>query len=92
VVTCDTLKRKGIGYSSTGITSGVVKKRQAGISGETSGIFAKDWPEWLTVESAFDLDLDLVCVREANFVANPVSLYPKTNFIIIKNRTLCYLQ
>jgi hypothetical protein len=52
----DTLKRKGISYSLTGITSGIVKKRQVGRNGETCGIFAKDWPEWLTVESAFDMD------------------------------------
>jgi glutaredoxin 2 len=53
----DTLKRKGIGYSLTKITSGIVKKRQFGKSGKTCGIFAKDWPEWLTMESAFDMNL-----------------------------------
>jgi hypothetical protein len=55
------LKRKGIGYSLTGITSGIVKKRQVEKNGKTCGIFTKDWPEWLTVESAFDMDLACVC-------------------------------
>jgi hypothetical protein len=84
--TCDTLKRKGTGYSLTGITSGVVKKRQVGKRGKTCGIFTKDWPEWLTVESAFDLDLDWVYVREDNVVANLVSLYPKINFYHLGTR------
>jgi hypothetical protein len=60
----DTLKRKGLGYSLTGITSGVVKTRQEGTSGKICGLFAKDWPEWLTVEGAFDLELGWVCVKE----------------------------
>jgi hypothetical protein len=55
-----TLQRKRLGYSLTGITSGVVKKRPEGTSGKTCGLFAKDWPEWLTVESAFDVELSWV--------------------------------
>jgi hypothetical protein len=82
VVASDTLKRKRIDYSLTGITSGVVKKRQVGKSGKTCGIFAKDWPEWLMAESDFDLDLDWVCVREDTCVANLASIYPKTTFIV----------
>jgi hypothetical protein len=57
----DTLKRKGIGYSLIGITSGIVKTRQVGKSGKTCGIFAKYWPEWLMMDSAFDMDLECVC-------------------------------
>jgi hypothetical protein len=57
VVPGNTLKRKGIGYSLTGITSGVVKKRQEGGVAKTCGIFAKDWPKGLTVEGEFDLKL-----------------------------------
>jgi hypothetical protein len=78
----DTLQRKRLGYSLTGITSVVVKKRPEGTSGKTCGLFAKDWPEWLTVESAFDVELSWVCVKESNFVANLASLYPKTTFLI----------
>jgi hypothetical protein len=78
----DTLKCKGIGYSLTGITSGIVKQRQVRKSGKTCGIFAKDWPEWPTVESAFDVDLEWVCVHEATFVANLAGLYPKKSFMV----------
>jgi hypothetical protein len=81
-VTCENLKRKVIGSSLTGMTSGVVKKRHMGKSGKTCGILAKDWPEWLPVESAFDLDLEWVCVREAIFEDNLASLYPTTTFIL----------
>jgi hypothetical protein len=77
-----TLKRKGIGYSLTGITSGIVKKRQVGKSGKTCGISVKDWPEWLTVETVFDMDLAWVCVHEATFVANLARLYQKTTFMV----------
>jgi hypothetical protein len=54
-------KWKGFAYSLTGITSGEVKKRTSGVKQKTCGIFSKDWPEWLTVEGAFELDLDWVC-------------------------------
>jgi hypothetical protein len=66
----------------SGITSGVVKKRQVGTSGKACGIFAKYWPAWLKVGNAFAFDCVCVCVREANFEANLASLYSKTTFII----------
>jgi hypothetical protein len=78
----DTLKRKGMGYSLTGITSGIVNNRQVGKIRKTCGIFTKDRPEWLMVESACDMDLDWVCVQEATFVANLARLYPKTMFMV----------
>jgi hypothetical protein len=78
----DTLKRKGIDYSLTGSTSGIVMKRQVGKSGKTCGIFAKAWPEWLTVESAFDMHLEWTCVQEAIFLANLATIYPKTTFMV----------
>jgi hypothetical protein len=78
----DTLKRKGIGYSLTGITSGILKKRQVGKNGKTCGNFAKDWTEWLAVESEFDMDLAWVCMQEATYVANLARLYPKTNCMV----------
>jgi hypothetical protein len=78
----DTLKRKGIGYYLTGITSGIVKKRQVGESEKTCGIFAKAWPEWLTMESAFDMHLEWMCVQEATFVANLATLLPKNMFMV----------
>jgi hypothetical protein len=77
-------KRKGCGYSLTGITSREVKKRTFGVKRKTCGMFAKDWPEWLTVEGAFDLDLEWVCVREAKFVANIMRIYPKNTFLTWK--------
>jgi hypothetical protein len=77
-------KRKVFCYYLTGITSGEVKKRLFGLKQKTSGIFAKDWPEWLTVEGAFDLDLEWLCVSEATFVANLVRIYPNTTFLMWK--------
>jgi hypothetical protein len=87
LVTCDNLKRNDSGYPLPRIVSRVVKERQVGKSGNTCGIFAKDCPEWLMVESAFDLDLDWVCVREATFMANLVRLYPK-KLLSLGNPTL----
>jgi hypothetical protein len=65
-----------------GITLGVVKKRPEGTSGKACGLFAKDWPDWLTVENAFDVELSWVCVKESTFVSNLASLNPKTTFLI----------
>jgi hypothetical protein len=65
-----------------GVTSGVVKKRHEGTSGKTCGLFAKDWPKWLTVESAFDVELSWGCVNESTFVANLASFYRKTTFLM----------
>jgi hypothetical protein len=75
-------KRKGCCYSLTGITSGEVKTRTFGLKRTTGGIFTKDWPEWLTVEGAFDLDLNWVCVSEATCVANLVRICPNTTFLM----------
>jgi hypothetical protein len=77
-------KRKGCGYSLTGITSGEAKKRNFGLKRKTCGIFTRDWPEWLTAKGAFDLDLYLVCVMEATFVATLMRIYPKTAFLTWK--------
>jgi hypothetical protein len=76
--------RKGCCYSLTGIISREVKKRAFRLKRKTCGIFAKDWPEWLTVEGAFHLDLEWVCASEATFVANLVRIYPNTTFVIRK--------
>jgi hypothetical protein len=77
-------KRKGCCYPLTGITSGGGGGRAFGPKQKICGIFAKDWPEWLTVESSFDLNLEWVCVSEATVVANLVRIYPNTTFIMWK--------
>jgi hypothetical protein len=77
-------KRKGCCYSLTGITSGELKKQTFELKRKTCHIFAKDWPKWLTVEGAFDFDLDWVCVSEATCVVNLVRIYPNTTFIMWK--------
>jgi hypothetical protein len=40
-----------------------------------------DWPELILLATAFDLDLDWVCLKESFFVANLASIHPKVNFI-----------
>jgi hypothetical protein len=61
-----------------------VKKRVFGLKRKTCGIFAKYWPEWLSVKGVFYLDLEWVCASEANCVANLVNIYPNTTFIMWK--------
>jgi hypothetical protein len=58
VATSETLKRKGMRYYVIDITPGVVNKQQVGVVVKTCGVFAKDWPGWLTFKGAFDLKLD----------------------------------
>jgi hypothetical protein len=77
-------KQGGGGYSLTETTSGEVKKQTFGVKQKTCGIFSKDWPEWLTVKGAFDLDLEWVYVTESTFVANLMSIYPKNTLLMWK--------
>jgi hypothetical protein len=56
----DSVKRKRIeelDYSLGGASSGFVLKRAEGELKKRGGIFARAWPEWLMVETAFNLDL-----------------------------------
>jgi hypothetical protein len=71
---------ESLGYSLTGITSGMVLTR-ARDSVKTCGLFARDWPEWISVETAFHLDIDLVCLKESTFVAKLSLIYPTVTFI-----------
>jgi hypothetical protein len=75
---------KLISYYLSGITSREAKKRTSRLKRKTCGIFTKDWPEWLTVEGAFDLDLDWVCLREATCVAYLMRIYPKSTVLMWK--------
>jgi hypothetical protein len=47
-----------MGYSLTGITSGLATKRTRVGSAKTCGLFTRDWPEWISVETDFHLELD----------------------------------
>jgi hypothetical protein len=73
--------RESMGYSLTGITSGKVMKRTRVNSAKTRGLFTQDWPEWISVETAFHLDLHWVCLKESTFVAKLALLYPTFTFI-----------
>jgi hypothetical protein len=55
--------KETMSYSLTGITSGLVIKRTRVNSAKTCGLFTRDWPEWISVETAFHLDLDWVCLK-----------------------------
>jgi hypothetical protein len=70
-----------MGYSLTGITSGLVMKRTRVNSAKTCGLFTRDWPEWISVERVFHLDLDWVCLKESTFVENLELVYPTVTFI-----------
>jgi hypothetical protein len=48
---------------------------------KTCGLFAQDWPEWISVEMVFQLDLDWVCLKESTFFFNLALLYPTVTFI-----------
>jgi hypothetical protein len=54
---------ESLGYSLTGITSGMVLKR-ARDSVKTCELFARDLPECISVETASHLDLYWVCLKE----------------------------
>jgi hypothetical protein len=73
--------KEALGYSLTGITSGLVMKRARADSAKTCVLFAQDWPEWISAKTAFHLDLDWVCLKESAFVAKLSRIYPTVTFI-----------
>jgi hypothetical protein len=72
--------KESLGYSLTGIISGLAMKC-ARDSAKTCGLSARDWPEWISVETAFHLDLDWVFLKESTFVAKLSLLYTTLTFI-----------
>jgi hypothetical protein len=70
-----------MGYSLTGITLELVMKHTRVDSAQKCGLFTRDWPEWISVETAFHLDLNWVCLKESAFVAKLALLYPTFTFI-----------
>jgi hypothetical protein len=48
---------------------------------KTCGLFTWDWPEWISVETYFHLDLDWACLKESKFVTKLALLYPTVTFI-----------
>jgi hypothetical protein len=71
---------EAIGYSLTGITSWLVMERTRVKNAKTCGLFTRDWPERISVETAFHLDLDWVCLKESTFFARLALLYPTVTF------------
>jgi hypothetical protein len=51
-------------YSHTGVTLGNVAKRPTFEHKHRLGIFARSWPEWVTVETAINMDIDWICLKE----------------------------
>jgi hypothetical protein len=73
--------KESMGYSLNGINSGLVMKRTRVHNAKTSGLFARDWPEWISVETAFHLDLNWICLKESTCVAKLALIYPTVTFI-----------
>jgi hypothetical protein len=57
------VKRKrteNLDYSLGGVSSGFVLKLAKGEQRSRGGTFARTWPEWLTIETAFNLELEWI--------------------------------
>jgi hypothetical protein len=67
-----------LGYFS----SGFVLKRAKGKLRKRGGIFARTWPEWLTLETAFNLELDWIFLQYITFVEELSELYPEVKIIV----------
>jgi hypothetical protein len=62
-------------YDLRGITSGVVKKRC--ISKKVSvGLYAAEWPEWLTIDLSFNFDIAWICIKQDTFAVLLGTLHP----------------
>jgi hypothetical protein len=56
----------GLDYSLTGVTLGTVAKLPTLEHKHRFGLLARSWPEWVTVETAINMDIDWVCLKEPN--------------------------
>jgi hypothetical protein len=70
-----------MGKSLTGITSGLVMKRTRVNNAKTCGLFTRDWPERISVETAFNVDLDWVRLKVSTFFSKLAMRYPTFTFI-----------
>jgi hypothetical protein len=78
------VKRKwleGQYYCLGGVSSGFIQKRAKGELIKRSGILARTWAEWITVETAFNLELEWICLQESTFFKALSSIYPKVKII-----------
>jgi hypothetical protein len=46
------------------------------------GIFARSWPEWVTVETAIKMDIDWICLKEPTFFDVLNVLYPHSKVVL----------
>jgi hypothetical protein len=71
-------------YSLGGVSSGFVRKRAKGELKKHGGNFVRMWPEWIPVETAFNLELEWLCLQETTHLEALSSLYPEVNIIVWK--------
>lgn len=69
-------------FSLGGLSSGFVVKRANGELKKSGGIFARTWPNWLTAETAFNLELEWICLQDNNFVEVLSELYPEVKISV----------
>jgi hypothetical protein len=70
-------RTENLDYSFGGVSSGFLLKLAKGELRKRGGIFARTWPEWLTVETAFNLELEWICLHYITFVKVISDLYPE---------------
>jgi hypothetical protein len=59
-----------------------VLKRAKGELRKCGVIFARTWPEWLTVETSFNLELEWICLQYITFVKVLSELYPEVKLSV----------
>jgi hypothetical protein len=75
-------KTENLDYFLRGVSPGSVMKRAKGELRKRGGIFARTWPEWFTVETTSNLELEWICLQDINFVKVLSELYPEVKIIV----------
>jgi hypothetical protein len=62
-------------------------KRMGNKEQKNGGMFAYIWPEWLTVEDTFHLDVGWICLKDSTCMAKLAILYRNTISRGLENRS-----
>jgi hypothetical protein len=69
-------------YSLRRVTSGFVNRQsEVVINSTTCRILARNWPEWLTIESILNMSTTWICLQDSCFVQSLACLLPNITFL-----------
>jgi hypothetical protein len=71
-------------YSLYGVTIDTVTKRLLSEHKQRLGIFARSWSEWITVETAINMEIYCICLKRLHLFNVLTKLYPNATVVMWK--------